>query len=76
MYTNGNAMPPDYRGMAPASCSTWLRFVGGPSGWFRPMDKSTHKAWDHVEKSDSVAEVLWLCDLWLPDWKDRRHDPR
>jgi len=63
----GTGLPPDRQGMAPASCSTWLRFdSAGPSGWWRPMLRSQHKIRAWLDTVSEVVDVVQGCDLWMP----------
>ena len=70
LETSGHAMPPDHHGMAPASCSLWLRFEGGPSGWWRPVTRSSsHKVVAELEHCEDIIDVVLLCDMWAPSAK-------
>lgn len=70
LHTNGNGNPPDYRGMAPASCSIWIRFNPGPSGWWRPELKCAHKVRALLDECESVVDVTMICSGWWPSWEE------
>jgi len=64
----GSGLPPDRAHlMAPASCSTWIRFDShGPSGWWRPVLRSQHKIRAWLATVNDVAEIVRGTDLWYP----------
>ena len=65
-HHHSNALPPGYT-VGPASCSSWLRFEGGPSGWWRPETKSQHKIMAELQHCETVLDVCLLCDNWYPE---------
>lgn len=61
-----DSTPPDRR-VGPASPGLWVRFAGGPSGWWAVEESSLHRFQQAVEGAAHLNEAICVLGNWWPE---------